>query len=375
MDDLTEPLAVQSPPRTMRPATIVGAAALVAVLAAVGALVWTFSGDSKKAANPQPKVPPATATAAPIAAAPAPKPAPAADPGAVPTGLPPGLLPGGATDASSLLGSSTMDAFAPTGAPTYANGSGSTPTVGFPKFPNLDWPAIAWGDIAPAVAAGVSGDALVGLAGNIGGWLTAAGVATANNLTDIAVALLIYGSNGSGSIFSTSALDSLQSLSSLQSVPGVADSIQTAVAKLTPNISSLPSTEQVAASAAALSSLPSLGDMPSFKLPDLSGAGLPSLPTPEQVGVSTAFLSSMPSWGDMPSLKLPAPPQVGLPKLPTPEFSGLPALAALNLGQLGQLPPGVGLPQPPPIGMPRIGLPRNPLAKLPSITKMMGFPF
>jgi len=382
MDDHTEPIAVQSPPRAMRPATVAGAAALVAVLVAIGVLVWTFSGSSSdtptaKTTNGAPSSP---VKGTPIAAAPSappgsPTPAQEMDPAAA-AGLPTDLLGG---DASALLGGNpTMAAFASPGAPTYRNSGtgGPAPTVAFPDLNNIDWPAIGWGAIAPAVAAGVSGDALIGLVGNIGGWLTASGVAASNNLTDIVAALIIYASNtggfgnvGIGLPNATTALSGLQSavsnISSLSSVQqnGLTDAITNSVSTL----SKLPSPQ-----------MPSVG-MPQIGLPQV---GLPSLPTPEQALMGGALAASLPSLGQLPQFQmpqLPPPPPVGLPSLPSPESVGLSAALLGSMPQIGlpQAPP-IGLPQPPPIGLPQpppFWLPENPLMKLPSITRLLGFPF
>ena len=53
--DLTEPIPVIAPPpeRVLRLAVLIGGSGVVALLAAVGVLIWTYTGMSKPVSQPE----------------------------------------------------------------------------------------------------------------------------------------------------------------------------------------------------------------------------------------------------------------------------------------------------------------------------------
>ena len=131
--DVTEPIPavdVSTPRRNVRPAVIVGSVALAVLLAAIAALVWTFSGDSKEAAQPKPipsvpaKVPAASQpiAAEPVAAAPS-MPAQPGAPAGMPGGLDPAALFGGTATDTGLTSSPAFSSAS--GTPTYGIGRGA----------------------------------------------------------------------------------------------------------------------------------------------------------------------------------------------------------------------------------------------------------
>jgi hypothetical protein len=322
---VTEPISTatdEAPTKWMqRPAAMAGASAgLGAAIAAIVVLVWSFSSgpqSTEKELNPDSAASPAQ----PAALTPPVPSSPPADTGGLPDGLPAGL-PAGLTDQGqgglpAGLPSGLLQQGAATGSPLAAltprpsvlsGGGGSSAAL--PALPQLpaapDLQTVldtAAPYVLPALAPSiVSGDAIAGLFGNIGGWATAAMVATANNTTTL-LGNLIMASAYAGN----SPLDTLA-----QASQGVA----------------------------SLASLP----------------GLPGLPTPEQaLGLPTQLALNMPALDAL--SKLPAP-QIGLPQMPPPPPIGLPQFP------VGM--PQIGLPQPPPIGLPQlppppsIGLPPPP---------------
>jgi hypothetical protein len=411
--DVTEPIptvdasTVATPPpgRNARPAMIVGGAALAVLLAAVAALVWTFSDDSKDAAKPK-----AIATAPSKAPAAAPPPAPAgpekpgAKPGDAPNGIPGGL------DPASLFGGSAADmgmtssgpAFAAPGAPTYGSGGGPT---GLGKPPNVEWPNLGWEDVAPAMALGLGGDDIANLVVDIGDWVYGAGLATANNSTDLFGDLLLYDAAiraGSGGGSSLSTLVSSATAAGINPATALTEAAQQVssgalVNPMAQSASTLNSLSEAASnSALRFPQVPSLGGLSMPELPSLGAPPqLPSLGAAPQLP-SLGSLPQMPSldaFGGLPKIDLPGMPQAppGLPGLPSPAQIGLGAAVASNMQPVGlpQMPsldflrklPPPGLPN---VGPPRIGLPRFDLPRfgpprrglsVPSITKLMGLPF
>jgi hypothetical protein len=113
--DLTEPIPAIAPPpeSVLRLAVLVGVSGVVALLAAVGVLIWTYTGMSRPASQPETVT--ADMASKPIAAAPA--------------GV---LAPNPAPTAPSSVS-------APASAPTM-----TVPTVAWPngEVPNVDWNAV-----------------------------------------------------------------------------------------------------------------------------------------------------------------------------------------------------------------------------------------
>jgi hypothetical protein len=271
--DLAAPIrAVTSaqPARVLRLAMVVGAAGLIALVAAVGVLVWTYTG----AKNPNQTVPedisaeaviPRTAEPSPALPAPAPSPAPAQA-----AGLPPGLE--GATPAGDAgMMQNPPAAFAPTGsAPNQISTPGPSadlPTVKWPTNDNwlpeiannVDWGRVFWS----SPSGGSATNAIIGAA-----------TSTANNAVnlignsavDVFNTLLLinsgyYGDRGGSGL-----------------LPAPADALST-LAKI---------------------SLPALPSLDLTKLPPPPKVGMPQLPPPPSLDLT----------------KLPPPPQVGLPKPP-----------------------------------------------------------
>ena len=316
---VTEPISTvadEAPTKWMqRPAVMAGASAgLGAVVAAIVVLVWSFSsGPQSVEKELKPDSAASPATAQPAALTPPEPPAPPADAGGLPAGLPAGLteqgglpagLPTGLTQQNAAT-ANPLAAFTPRPSVVSGGGGSSAALPALPQLPAapdlqtvLDTTAPY---LLPALAPSmVSGDAIAGLLGNIGGWATAAVVATANNTTTL-LGNLIMASAYAGN----SPLDTL-----VQASQGVA----------------------------------SLANLP----------GLPGLPTPEQaLGLPTQLAVSLPALDAL--SKLPAP-QIGLPQLPPPPPIGLPQFP-IGMPQLPP-PPPIGMPQLPP--PPSIGLPPPP---------------
>jgi hypothetical protein len=271
--DLAAPIrAVTSAPpaRVLRMAMVVGAAGLIALVAAVGVLVWTYTG----AKNSNEAVPadisaeaiiPKTAEPSPALPAPAPPPAPAQAAGP-PPGLE-GVTPPG--DAGMMQNAPA--AFAPTGsAPNQFSTPGPSadlPTVKWPTNDNwlpeiannVDWGRLFWS----SPSGGSATNAIIGAA-----------TSTANNAVNL---------------IGNSAVDVFNTLLLINSgyygdrggsgmLPAPADALST-LAKI---------------------SLPAPPSLDLTKLPPPPKVGMPRLPPPPSLDLT----------------KLPPPPQVGLPKPP-----------------------------------------------------------
>lgn len=301
-DTVTEPVPIaaeaeEAPPSrwTARPAMMVASAGLGAVLAAIVVLVWAFSsGPQSVKQQPTADSAPSPVTAEPIAAKPteAPKPAASGLPTGLP-GLPAGLTPSG----SSPAGGNPLAAFTPS--PSVSSGGGGARAIALPPAPKLppvpDLQTLldtASPYLLPALAPSViSGDGIASLLGNVGGWVTAGAVATANNATDIFTSLILaqaYAGNNGGPIQNlvraSQGVSSLSKLPSLMNLP-------------TPQFG-LPSLSV---------DMPALDALSHFPAPQI---GLPRLPSPPPIGMP----------------RLPAPPKLGMPHLPPPPPIGLPRL-------------------------------------------------
>jgi hypothetical protein len=269
--DLAAPIRAVTaapPARVLRLAMVVGAAGLIALVAAVGVLVWTYTGakDSNQAVPEDisaEAIIPKTASPAPPAPAPSPAPAQAA-------GLPPGLE--GATPAGAAgTPQNPTAALMPTGpAPRGISTPGPSadlPTVKWPTNDNwlpeiannVDWGRVFWS----SPSGGSATNAIIGAA-----------TSTANNAVnlignsavDVFNTLLLinsgyYGDRGGSGL-----------------LPAPADALST-LAKI---------------------SLPAPPSLDLTKLPTPPKVGTPQLPPPPSLDLT----------------KLPPPPQVGLPKPP-----------------------------------------------------------
>ena len=299
-DTVTEPVPIaaeEAPPSrwTARPGMMVASAGLGAVMAAIVVLVWAFS-SGPQSAKQQPTSDSATSpvTAQPIAAKPPETPKPAAG---LPSGLP-GLPAGLTASGTSAAGGNPLAAFSPS--PSVSSGGGARP-IALPPLPKLPPPPdlqtvldTAAPYLLPALAPSViSGDGIASLVGNIGGWATAAGVATFNNATDIFTSLILaqaYAGNNGGPIQNlVRASQGIASLSKLPSLMG------------------LPTPQQAMGLPSFNLNLPALDALSRLPAPQV---GLPHLPAPPKIGLP----------------HLPAPPKVGLPRLPGPPKIGLPRL-------------------------------------------------
>jgi hypothetical protein len=280
------------PARLLRVAIFIGAAGLVALLAAVGVLVWTYTGvkDSNQqtvradtaAARPEAVIPHA---AAPSPAPPAPAPAEAA-----------GLSPGPASPTPSgdagILQNPAMAAIAPTapGPVSAPAPSVNLPTVKWPTNDdwlseianNVDWPALFWSS--------PSGRATTGA-------IISAATSTANNAVNLV-------GNSAVDVFNTLLL------ANSGVYGGRGDNLV----------------------------LPAAPSLDLTKLPPPPKMGLPELPPPPKVGLP----------------ELPPPPKVGLPELPPPPKVGLPELPPPPKVGLPELPPPPKVELPPPPKVPSI---------------------
>jgi hypothetical protein len=312
-DAVTEPLSTiadEAPTKWMqRPAVMAGASAgLGAVVAAIVVLVWSFSSGpqsvQEQSAPESAKAPvPAQPIALPTTEAPAPADAlpgglPAGIPGltdqaqgqgGLPAGVPAGLLQQGAATGSPLA------AFTPRPSVISGGGGSSAALPALPQLPAAPDLQTVLDTVTPYVlpALGpsiVSGDAIAGLVGNVGGWATAAVVATANNTTTLLGNLIMASAYAGRSPLDT-LVQASQGVASLTSLPG------------------LPTPGQ----AFNLSGLEALSKLPAPQI------GLPQLPPPPPIGLPQFPIG-------MPQIGLPQPPPIGLPQ--------------------------IGLPQPPPIGLP-----------------------
>jgi hypothetical protein len=287
-------------------------AGLGAVIAAIVVLVWSFSSGPQSVQEqsaPEPaKAPvPAQPAALPTTEAPA-----DALPGGLPAGLPgltdqgqgqgglPAGLPTGLTSQSAASGN-PFAALGPRA--SVMSGGGGSPAA-LPALPEL--PAapdlqtaldVAAPYLLPALAPSiVSGDAIAGLLGNIGGWATAAVVATANNTTTLLGNLIMASAYAGNSPFET-LVQASQGVASLASLPG------------------LPTPEQALGLPTQLAlNMPALDALSKLPSPQI---GLPQLPPPPPIGLPQFPIG-------MPQIGLPQPPPIGLPQLPPPPSIGLP---------------------------------------------------
>jgi hypothetical protein len=272
MDLATAPIRAAtsaSPTRVLRLAMFVGVAGLVALLAAVGVLVWTFTGVT----NEKQQTVSADSAAAPQAIIPdTAEPAPALPAPAQAASLPPGLAdltsPGGAGTAPNAA----MPAFTPSGSTPAFTPSGSAPSLELPtvKWPtndqwlsdvanNVDWSSLFWR--SPSGNAATSA-------------IVSAATSTANNAINLV-------GNSAVDVFEVLLLANL----GYYGQPTGNNMIQ--------------------APAGALSTLSNI-DLPAAPSLDLT-----KLPPPPPVG-----LPDMPPPPTLDLTKLPPPPQVGLPKPP-----------------------------------------------------------
>lgn len=305
---VTEPISTvadEAPTKWMqRPAVMAGASAgLGAIVAAIVVLVWSFSSGPQSVQEqsaPEPaKAPvPAQPIALPTTEAPA-----DALPGGLPAGIPgltdgaqgQGGLPAGLTSQSAAT--NPLAAFTPR--PSVISGESSASPIALPQLPAapdlqtvLDTAAPY---VLPALAPSiVSGDAIAGLLGNIGGWATAAVVATANNTTTLLGNLIMASAYAGNSPLDT-LVQASQGVASLANLPG------------------LPTPQQALGLPTQLAlSMPALDALSKLPAPQI---GLPQLPPPPPIG--------LPQIG-MPQIGLPQPPPIGLPQLPPPPSIGLP---------------------------------------------------
>ncbi len=319
---VTEPISTaadEAPTKLMqRPAVMAGASAgLGAVIAAIVVLVWSFSSgpqSTEKELNPDSAASPAQ----PAALTPPEPSSPPADTGGLPAGLPAGLtdqgqgglpagLPSGLLQQGAATGS-PLTAFTPRPSVLSGGGGSSAALPALPQLPAapdlqtvMDTAApYLWPALAPSI---VSGDAITGLVGSIGGWVTAAGVATANNATTLLSNLILaaavnQGGNPLGVITQAS-----QGVASLANVPSL------------PGLPGLPTPEQAFNLPAQLAvNLPALDALSKLPAPQI---GLPQMPPPPPIGLPQFPVG-------MPQIGLPQPPPIGLPQLPPPPSIGLP---------------------------------------------------
>jgi hypothetical protein len=308
---VTEPISTPAedtrPKWTERPALMAGASAgLGAVLAAIVVLVWAFA-NGPQSVQERPSSDSAPAAAAPAAPVEAPKPA-------LPGGLP--GMPGGLTEAGTPGGAQALDPAALfSSSARTSSGGGSVSSPALPKLPELPKPpnaqqvldavapytqqAFGWNGLGGSL---VSANAITNLAGDIGGWLTAAGVSTANNATELVAALIVAGA-----------------------IPGLPNA--------TSDFASLMGVPQ------ALMNLPSPLQLPTptDALGDVAKTLSISLPALDQLGKLPSTQFGLP--------QLPPPPPMGMPKLPPPPQFGMPKLPP---------PPPIGLPGPPEFGLPSL---------------------
>lgn len=315
---VTEPISTvadEAPTKWMqRPAVMAGASAgLGAIVAAIVVLVWSFSSGPQSVQEQSAPEP----TKAPVPAQPAALPTTEAPADALPGGLPAGLpgltdqgqgqggLPAGLPTGLTSQSAATNPLAAFTPRPSVISGGSSASPIALPELPPapdlqtvMDTAApYLWPALAPSI---VSGDAITGLVGSIGGWVTAAGVATANNATTLLSNLILaaavnQGGNPLGVI--TQASQGVASLASLPGLPG------------------LPTPEQAFNLPAQLAvSLPALDALSKLPAPQI---GLPQLPPPPPIGLPQFPVG-------MPQIGLPQPPPIGLPQLPPPPSIGLP---------------------------------------------------
>jgi hypothetical protein len=283
--------------RPMGPATMMAASAgLGAIMAAIVVLVWAV------AAGPQSiKQHESDASASPATAEPA-APQDALPPEAQ-GGLPgiPGLSPSGGAPNAAAAGATANPLEAFPSRPSVLSGGGGAPALAAPNFPPPPDLQTVLDKLAPYVAPAVlsqavTPDAIVGLVGNIGGWATAAAVATANDATTLLGNIILasaYAGNNPLAIFTGAA----NAAASVMNLPAQV------VGMVTNPLGAL---DGVASKLAV--SMPALDAL--SKLPQMPAIGLPQLPPPPPIG--------------LPQIGLPPPPPIGLPQLPPPPAIGLP---------------------------------------------------
>ncbi len=293
-------------PWTARPPIMmVASAGLGALMAAIVVLVWAVVAGPQSV-QPQADSAPAPATPQQDALPPPAAPDAAGLPAGLP-GLPAGLAPPGAA-AGPAGGANPLAAFTPRPSVLSGGGGGggySAPALpAFPPPPDLQTTLDALAPYAgPALAQSVTGDAIVGLVSNIGGWATAAVVSSANNATSIVnniiLASAVAGGNPLGFLFQAStggAAALSQSAAAIANIPAALLNMANPANMLGGMASTL------AVSIPALDAL--------SKLPPLPPIGLPQLPPLPPIGLP----------------QLPPPPPIGLPPPPPPLM-----LAALGL--------------------------------------------
>jgi hypothetical protein len=274
--DLTEPIPAIAPPpeRVLRLAIYVGITGVVALLVAVGVLIWTITGVSEPAS--QAVTVPADIVSKPAAAAPAavlvPEPAPAPAPASAPAPAAAASAPAANAAAPNreILQNPTMAAIAPTSpgsVPTV-----TVPTVAWPngEVPNVDWNAV--GDL--------------GLQNLAAGWLWQNSGADATTSAVIGAATSL--GNNAVNFVGNNAFNLLNTLILANAgfyggpnVPGVG----------------LPGPDQVAAALA----------VPAAVIPQI---GVPSVPT--SIGIP-----GTPIGIGVPQIGPPQLPQIGPPQLPS----------------------------------------------------------
>jgi hypothetical protein len=318
--DLTEPIPViapslsASPERLLKLAIVVGAAGVIALIAAVIVLVWTITGVAAPVVSQQASVP-ADVVSKPVPAAPAaaldPEPAPApaltAAPEAAPAAAP--VVDSAGTN-SEILRNPAMAAIAPT-APAPVSDAAPTGTGPTLALPNGDVSNFDWND----VDSGLQNAAAAYLWQNSGadattGSIVGAGTAVATT------ALSVVGTNA-GNLVNTLILAN----SGFYGGPGGGNDDLV--------------TRALAAPAAAVSQIG--GGVPSVP----NSIGIPGTPIGTQIGP--------------PQLGPPQLPQIGPPSIGIP---GTPIGTQIGPPQIG--PPSIGIPGTPigtQIGPPQIGPP------------------
>jgi hypothetical protein len=315
--DLTEPIPViapslsPSPERLLKLAIVVGAAGVIALIAAVIVLVWTVTGVAAPVVSQQASVPADVVSkpvpAAPAAAldpepAPAPAPAVAFAPEAAPAAAPADKSAG---TNSEILRNPAMAAIAPT-APEPVSDAAPTGTAPTLSLPNGDLNGLDWND----VDSGLQNAAAAYLWQNSGADATTGSIIGAGTAIGT-TALSVVGTNA-GNLVNTLILAN----SGFYGTPGNGNDL----------------VKGLAAPAAAVSQI---------------GVGVPSVPT--SVGIPGTPIGIGTQIGP-PQLPQIGPPSIGIPGTPIGTQIGPP--------QIG--PPSIGIPGTPigtQIGPPQIGPP------------------
>ena len=278
-------------PRTVRPTMLVASAGLGAVMAAIVVLVWAFAAGPQSVKQPESDSKASLATAQPAALKPSDAPLPAPDASALPGGLPAGL-PGMTPSGASAGGENPLAAFTPR--PSVLSGGGGGPALpAAPTFPPPPDLQTVLDSVGPYMGSAlmpslVSGDAITAMIGNVGGWATAAAVATANNTTTLLSNLILASAvqgNNPLAIFT----GGTSAAASLANIPAA----MTNLANPAQALGGVASTLAV--------NLPALDVLSKLPAPQMPPIGLPpiGLPAPPPIG-------------------LPAPPPIGLPPIGLP---------------------------------------------------------